>query len=431
MAVKKKVARKRAKSVESVNITIKETMKNNGRYEWLSYCVQGWRKNGKWQRKYFKDKDKAERFAADKRIELMNADRAKRSRMTTLNEEQLLMAENALDRLGETYNLDEVVTFFLDNHRPPEFSIQLQEAIEVYLSDQEDTLRPRTIIQKRSSLKLFKEHIGDIPVHHCSSEKVMSFLKALRGKDGTSKATRKTWNNYRNDINHFFLWAGCKDLTTSRPWLFHNPVESVRIFTAKQVAEQRAPIATTDTGVVKELFTHLMQECPELIKYYALAYFAGIRPAGEMKALYTHSEADGLINLSTRTITIPAKVSKTKEERRVHISENLSLWLQAYSDYPIIPKNFDRLNKAVRSKFKLQHDETRHSFISYHVAIFRSAGDAALQAGNSESIVKKHYLDHRTTDEGFEFFSYAPCLESDSVIQLEYKPTDTPHLRAI
>ncbi len=61
--------------------------------------------------------------------------------------------------------------------------------------------------------------------------------------------------------------------------------------------------------------------------------------------------------------------------------------------------------KQARKHFQLSHDETRHSFISYHVALHRSVGDAALQAGNSEGIVKKHYLNLRPQEEGAVFFS--------------------------
>jgi hypothetical protein len=44
-----------------------------------------------------------------------------------------------------------------------------------------------------------------------------------------------------------------------------------------------------------------------------------------------------------------------------------------------------------------------------HVAKFRSMGEAALQAGNSESIIRKHYLDLKTPAEAEEFFSIMPA----------------------
>ncbi len=42
------------------------------------------------------------------------------------------------------------------------------------------------------------------------------------------------------------------------------------------------------------------------------------------------------------------------------------------------------------------------------VAKFRSIGEASLQAGNSESIIRKHYLDLKTTEEAEQFFGILP-----------------------
>jgi hypothetical protein len=42
------------------------------------------------------------------------------------------------------------------------------------------------------------------------------------------------------------------------------------------------------------------------------------------------------------------------------------------------------------------------------VAKFRSIGEAAIQAGNSESIIRRHYLDLKSTEEGAAFFEILP-----------------------
>ncbi len=42
------------------------------------------------------------------------------------------------------------------------------------------------------------------------------------------------------------------------------------------------------------------------------------------------------------------------------------------------------------------------------VAKFRSIGEASIQAGNSESIIRKHYLDLKTTAEADAFFGILP-----------------------
>jgi hypothetical protein len=56
----------------------------------------------------------------------------------------------------------------------------------------------------------------------------------------------------------------------------------------------------------------------------------------------------------------------------------------------------------------------RHTFISMFVGKFRSMGEAALQAGNSESIIRKHYLDLKTTAEADLFFDILPKHAHDS-----------------
>jgi hypothetical protein len=65
--------------------------------------------------------------------------------------------------------------------------------------------------------------------------------------------------------------------------------------------------------------------------------------------------------------------------------------------------------KTIRRHFNLDHDEARHSFISYHVSVYRSVGDVALQAGNSESIVRRHYLNLHPREDGDQFFRIVPA----------------------
>jgi hypothetical protein len=50
----------------------------------------------------------------------------------------------------------------------------------------------------------------------------------------------------------------------------------------------------------------------------------------------------------------------------------------------------------------------RHTFISMFVAKFRSMGEAALQAGNSESIIRRHYLDLKSATEAEQFWGILP-----------------------
>ena len=42
------------------------------------------------------------------------------------------------------------------------------------------------------------------------------------------------------------------------------------------------------------------------------------------------------------------------------------------------------------------------------VAKFRSIGEAAIQVGNSENIIRKHYLDLKSPTEAEQFFGIRP-----------------------
>ena len=94
-----------------------------------------------------------------------------------------------------------------------------------------------------------------------------------------------------------------------------------------------------------------------------------------------------------------------------------------------MPRGFRRLRLKFRKQFDLSHDVLRHTFISMFVGKFRSLGDAALQAGNSESIIRKHYLDLKTAAEADEFFGIVPQLRPVPILETPAETGSLP-LRA-
>jgi hypothetical protein len=396
-----------AKKTAATEITIRPVTREKDGSVWVTHLVQGWKDNGKWQRKQFSDRAEAERFAALKRVEVENKGRAQRMVLSPLTDAQHEEALQAFDRLGKIYSLADVVTFFLKHHRPPDFTIRLKDALALYLDTRErDGLRERTLRALKSSIGAFARAEDNPWTHEVAPQAIETFLRALPARDGNGKASRKTWNNYRNDLHAFFEWCSVADKSTNRPFLFENPVAAVRVFSARQVREEQdAKPVTTSTADVLRMFSVLMRwRGGALVRYFALTYFAGIRPEELLRIADRESE---LVNLKTRTITVPANVSKTRHERHIAIAENLAAWLE-FAPLPIIPTNFRRMHAKARAHFGLSHDEARHSFISYHVALHRSLGDAALQAGNSETIIRRHYLNLHPREEGDTFFRIVP-----------------------
>ena len=146
-----------------------------------------------------------------------------------------------------------------------------------------------------------------------------------------------------------------------------------------------------------------------MVPYYSLTLFAGIRPDwkhGEMSKLKPKH-----IHTDTGVILIEPDVSKVNDKRAIKIQPNLSLWLEKYppARYPIIPtRRFRDMWVHIRKERKLTQNVLRHTYISMTVGSFRSVGDAALQAGNSESVIRKYYLDLVTTEEADRFWQIAP-----------------------
>ena len=280
--------------------------------EYSCYKVDYIGEDGKPKRKQFPDHEKAQVFADSVNINLKNKGRNQSLLLTSLSEDQLRQAERAFTSLGDTYTLDEAVNFYLENHRAPEFTISVLDGLKHYIDAKEtEGVREPTRRSTEKTIKAYARHSKNPLVHKVTEQSITHYLKSLRARDKVSPAKKKTWNNNRNELASFFIWAGKKDLTTNRPWTFSNPTEDVTAFSNKRVAEERPDIAVTAPETTQEIFTYLMDyKGGQLVKYFALAYFAGIRPSteqGELAKLAQREEE--LINLTTGRIMLSADMS--------------------------------------------------------------------------------------------------------------------------
>jgi hypothetical protein len=118
------------------------------------------------------------------------------------------------------------------------------------------------------------------------------------------------------------------------------------------------------------------------------------------------------VDLERKFIEVRAGQAKTASRRVIPISDNLAAWL--------IP--LERKGKIVRTKelqthvpalaralkIKWPNNVLRHSFISYRIADVKSADQVALEAGNSPSIIFKHYRELTTEAQAVKWFSIMP-----------------------
>ncbi|OAM91190.1 hypothetical protein AW736_04395 [Termitidicoccus mucosus] len=381
--------------------TIKPFKNRNGM---ISFRVAGWLL-GERIRKNFKTREAAILERGTLQLKQAQADSDLRVTSTFLTEPQLREAEAAFLKLKDR---PRALTFYLDvgleTHREPKSDHLLADAIVAYLAERTKEVTRKAICQRqlnaiRIELTLFKEYFPDRSVGELTTEELLKYLR----RDG---AAAKTQNNRRATLSTFFKYA------LAQGWLLENPAKAI---VRQRTGHNRGSAPALNAAQAAQLMAHVETvHGGALVPYFALCLFAGIRPEGEITKL---PAAD--VRLENNAITIEPDVSKVNMRRLVTIQPNLAVWLQAYplDQYPIIPSKDKMKNVAgkithIRRQFKLGHDVLRHTFISMHVGKFRSMGDAALQAGNSEKIIRRHYLNVTTPQEADAFFKIMPsCRE--------------------
>jgi integrase len=384
----------------------------------IVFRVSGWL-DGRRVRKNFATRAEAEAERQVLEVQSLQGETAVRTAITRLTDEQLHEAEAAFLRLKVAPQpLLVYLECGLANYRESNTKMPLAEAVAEYVAAKQTEVA-RVLLSERQlrsikyELESFKAWFPSFALGQFSTATLPPYLE--RGSPSL-----KTYNNRRGVLSTFFKFAHRKD------WIAANPVEktphhrirhrrgSATTITAEQAAKLMAYVETFKGGA--------------FVPYFALCLFAGIRPSvlcGEIAKLRPEH-----VRLDTGVIHIEPDVSKVRMKRNVSIQPNLAAWLRAYplARYPIIPINVAKARRKVFEEFGLTHDVLRHTFISMFVARFRSIGEAALQAGNSEGIICKHYLDLKSQAEAEQFFSILPKREGCLVVTPTAFPVPAPAL---
>ncbi len=371
-----------------------------------TYRLTGWLQ-GRRIRKQFKTEAEAIGAKQLNEIAAANADLQIRPVNTSLSSAQLREAEAVFHRLGGQ-SLSFAVDWFLGNYRPPLVAKDLSAAVVAFREDRTPRVSFYVARDYKRELAALEAAFPGRHVHDVTTEDLHAYLTARR-------LGPKAWNNTRGTLHAFFAW--CRN--APRQWCVENPARPLvthkiargipTVLTAAQAAELMAYVETYPTD------TRQKARPGYLVPYFALCLFAGIRPTvprGEAWKLgkLPAAELARAIDLATGVIRIGPAISKTRDLRQVTIQPNLRAWLERYplDRYPITVPAMQAKVMEVRMKFGLSDDVLRHSFCSYHVAKFQSLGATALEAGNSERIIRRHYLNMVTPAEASAFWAIQP-----------------------
>jgi integrase len=370
-----------------------EYVKDGKKYH--AYQVVWTDRNGKRQRKQFTDRSEAALCSSETHTQLLNDGHARRNFSTSLSETALREAEACVLRLGDKYRLTDCVDYYLKHFQDPAFKITVGDAAAKFRTAKEGVIRPRSFGQFSNTLTRFERFTDNRNVHEVTTETVEGFLHTLRAKDGVHKATHKTWNNYRTELHLFLEWCKAKP----QRYITENPASDVKRFKI-----DKGDIDTLNADTCKNLMQYVENfKGGKLARYFAIQLFAGVRP-GELSRLAAKAVA---IDLDNAVIKLSAAMTKTREARQITTQPNLREWLSRY-DGDIIPRGHEDAANKVREKFALTRDVLRHTFITMHIMAFDSFAQTAIQSGNTEQIIRKHYLNASTKADALKFWNIFP-----------------------
>lgn len=216
----------------------------------------------------------------------------------------------------------------------------------------------------------------------------------------TKNVALRTQRGYMGDISSFLNWC----TKYPRQWLVKNPVSAL------EKPRVRSGIPTTLTvTAAREFMEQLEERHPDFVTFYALCLIAGARPdkrEGELTRLAEDIACNGWARyVSDRIVTISRP--KVGNPRNFPLTDNLREWLQCYPKL-VIPTQWQ--HQCLAKEFKLSANVLRHTAISAFVTMNGSMAEAAVAFGNSETMIRRHYLNLMSKADAMDFYGIKPKL---------------------
>jgi len=357
-------------------ITIKRTKVNGSKYNrglrWVVYYPKP--ESKKKGEKYFDTKTSAEQWKKEQEEETRQFGQTQ-APLTTEERFAVTRWREEQKKLRKKIPLIDVVNFYIQKKALSEKSLSCQVVLDEMLKRLKTEGNSNSWISTLGGrLKKWIGLYGDWLICDISQDLIDEYLI-----DELEEYSPQTVKHKRQAINQL-----CNYGITLQA-LDDNPCE--KAFKPPKVKFEPEILTTSETLA-------LLESCStRILPAIAIALFAGLRRS---EISYLDWED---IDFDDREIKVSANISKTDIKRYVEISENLMLWLQPYEDKQgsvvkseaIFRKDFE--NAIKKSGIEYPHNALRHSFASYHLAMYKNENLTASMTGHSNShTLRKHYL---------------------------------------
>ena len=313
---------------------------------------------------------------------------ASAARMRLTNEGRGGFEETELRTFG--WSVADAIKFTLQHLRRESKSVTLSEAVKELLTFKEEHSKAgetrRSDIKNR--LTKFKDAAGgETKISLITTDIIGSFLATI--------PTSSTRNDYRKEI--VMLWSFAK----SKGWVAE-PLDKHLVPRAPEGEKARIILSVDQAAALM-----LHSTTDDIRALNALVLFGGCRREEVEKMDWSH------IDFENGHINITAEISKVRTERFAPINDTLKGWLLTIKKRKgaVVSRNLMRPLREVwkaAGLYPWPQDAHRHSFISYRRT---QVGDSitALEAGTSESIIKRHYKRPVSKEAAERFFAIRPA----------------------
>ena len=382
------------------------------KYKWAPqrYVVEG-RENGKRSRRFFNTKGEATAYADVKNIELVNKGREHAEFDSRLRD----MAQSCADKLqsfGKT--IEDATEHFIAHLQAIEKSCTVAAMMDEVIAKKTSECRhgrPASgdyLVDLNVRLGRFKKHFGERMAATITSEEIDDWLSGLKDERTGQNLSRLSRSNYARALGVAFAYAVKRRYATS------NPVKGID----KPKGDIRPGILS-----VEQIVRLLDAASPEILPYFAIGTFAGLRTS-EIERLDWRD-----IDFDENEIAVNSE-SKTGE-RHVDMLPNLREWLLPLRKHTgkITPTNFRKYFDQARETAGVPWPDNclRHSFGSYHLKHFGNDALTRLQMGHwrDSTVLFAHYRRAVTRKNAERYWNIRPTV-TEKIVPITAHSEVTP-----
>ena len=327
--------------------------------------------NNQRERHSFKTKEEADAFAELKRTERNNQG-MRAVMLPAATRTDALKAEEILR--GHEVTLTEAAQYYFDHVIAYRNAPTIQQIVDRMVENAKtNNRRDRTVVDLKNRLNKFADEFPSSRLSELTVDDVKDWMDEWEDWSPRSRI------NYLTKLSQLFNFA------LKNNWVDANIIE---LIDRPETEDKEPGIFTVEQA--KALLKHAAKF--QLLHYVALGLFAGLRSAELLRL-----ESDAVL-MTERSIVVGASVAKRRSRRVVEMCDGLHHLLEAHplpKGRVVDAKDFRLHLNQLREAAEIAewpHNGLRHSFGSYHLALYGDAIKTSSQMGHRDSnIIHNHY----------------------------------------